>query len=63
MCIIQCYILENRFYTEVKYYLNNNTTPQHLGRVIKINNITRKRTRDQHFPKEHANNLSIKIKN
>ena len=26
-------------------------TPQHLGKVIRDNNITRKRTRHQHFPK------------
>jgi len=27
-------------------------TPQHLGQVIRDNNITRKRTRHEHFPKE-----------
>ncbi len=27
-------------------------TPQHLGHVIRDNNQTRKRTRDEHFPKE-----------
>jgi len=27
-------------------------TPQHLGQVIRDNNITRKRTRHEHYPKE-----------
>jgi hypothetical protein len=29
-----------------------NITPQHLGKVIRDNNKTRKRTRHAHFPKE-----------
>ena len=30
-------------------------TPQHLGSVLRDNNITRKRTRHEHFPKERYN--------
>ena len=34
-----------------KKYPTFDITPQHLGKVIRDNNITRKRTRHQHFPK------------
>ena len=33
-------------------YKDFNITRQHLGRVVRANNRTRKRTRHQHFPKE-----------
>ena len=33
-----------------KKYKNFNITPQHLGQVIRDKNITRKRTRHEHFP-------------
>jgi len=33
-------------------YKDFNITPQHLGQVIRDNNITRKRTRHEHYPKE-----------
>jgi transposase len=33
-------------------YKDFNITRQHLGRIIRTNNRTRKRTRHQHFPKE-----------
>jgi transposase len=32
-------------------YNNFNITPQHLGKVIRDNNITRKRTKTMHYPK------------
>ena len=35
-----------------KKYKNFDITPQHLGQVIRDNNITRKRTRHEHYPKE-----------
>ena len=35
-----------------KKYPTFNITPQHLGKVIRDNNKTRKRTRHEHFPKE-----------
>ena len=34
-----------------KLYPNFSITPQHLGQVLRDNNKTRKRTRDEHFPK------------
>jgi len=33
-------------------YKDFDITPQHLGQVIRDNNITRKRTRHEHYPKE-----------
>jgi hypothetical protein len=33
-------------------YNDFDITRQHLGRVIRANNRTRKRTRHQHYPKE-----------
>lgn len=33
-------------------YKDFDITRQHLGRVVRANNRTRKRTRHQHFPKE-----------
>ena len=33
-------------------YKDFDITGQHLGRVVRANNRTRKRTRHQHFPKE-----------
>ena len=35
-----------------KKYKDFDITPQHLGQVIRNNNITRKRTRHEHYPKE-----------
>ena len=35
-----------------KKYKYFDITPQHLGQVIRDNNITRKRTRHKHYPKE-----------
>jgi len=35
-----------------KKYIDFNITSQHLGQVIRDNNITRKRTRHEHYPKE-----------
>ena len=35
-----------------KKYKDFDITPQHLGQVIRYNNITRKRTRHEHYPKE-----------
>jgi len=35
-----------------KKYKDFDITPQHLGQVIRDNNITRKRTRHEHYPKE-----------
>ena len=32
-------------------FINFDITPQHLGKIIRDNNKTRKRTRDEHFPK------------
>ena len=35
-----------------KKYKDFNITPHHLGQIIRDNNITRKRTRHEHYPKE-----------
>lgn len=35
-----------------KKYNDFDITPQYLGQVIRDNNITRKRTRHEHYPKE-----------
>ena len=35
-----------------KKYKDFDITPKHLGQVIRDNNITRKRTRHEHYPKE-----------
>jgi transposase len=35
-----------------KKYKEFDITPQHLGQVLRDNNITRKRTRHEHYPKE-----------
>ena len=35
-----------------KKYKDFDITSQHLGQVIRNNNITRKRTRHEHYPKE-----------
>ena len=35
-----------------KKYKDFDITPQHLGQVIRDNNITRKKTRHEHYPKE-----------
>ena len=35
-----------------KKYIEFDITPQHLGQIIRDNNITRKRTRHEHYPKE-----------
>ena len=33
-----------------KKYDDFDITPQHLGKVLRDNNLTRKRTRHEHFP-------------
>jgi len=43
-------------------YNDFDITPQHLGRVIRANNRTRKRTRHQHYPKERRKQLTDKNK-
>ena len=43
-------------------YNNLDITRRHLGRVIRNNNRTRKRTRHQHFPKERRKQLTDKNK-
>ena len=35
-----------------KKYNDFDITPQHLGQILRDNNITRKRTRHEHYPKE-----------
>ena len=35
-----------------KKYKKFDITPQHLGKVLRDNNKTRKRTRHKHFPKQ-----------
>ena len=34
-----------------KKYSNLDITPQHIGKIIRDNNITRKRTKIRHYPK------------
>ncbi len=41
-------------------YKDFNITPQHLGIVIRDNNITRKRSRHEHFPKERYKRPIVK---
>ena len=41
-----------------KKYKDFDITPQHLGQVIRDNNITRKRTRHEHYPKERYGKLT-----
>ena len=36
------------------------STPQHLGKVMRDNNIPIKRTRHEHFPKERRNQPIVK---
>ena len=43
-------------------YKNLTISQQHLGRVIRQNNRTRKRTRHQHYPKERKKQLTNKSK-
>lgn len=43
-------------------YKDFDITRRHLGRVIRANNRTRKRTRHQHFPKERRKQLTDKNK-
>jgi transposase len=38
-----------------KKYKDFDITPQHLGQIIRDNNITRKRTRHEHYPKDMEN--------
>lgn len=38
-----------------KKYKDFDITPQHLGKVLRDNNKTRKRSRHQHFPKTRYN--------
>ena len=45
-----------------KKYKDFDITSQHLGQVIRDNNITRKRTRHEHYPKErYGKPTDIKI--
>ena len=39
-----------------KKYKDFDITPQHLGQIIRDNNITKKRTRHEHYPKERYGN-------
>jgi hypothetical protein len=39
-----------------KKYKDFNRTPQHLCQVIRVNNISRKRTWYEHYPKEKYGN-------
>ena len=41
-----------------KKYKDFDITPQHLGHVIRDNNITRKRTQHEHYPKERYGKLT-----
>ena len=41
-----------------KKYKEFDITHQHLGQVIRDNNITRKRTRHEHYPKERYGKLT-----
>lgn len=41
-----------------KKYNDFDITPQHLGQVLRDNNITRKRTRHEHYPKERYGKLT-----
>ena len=43
-----------------KLFDDFDVTPQHLGKVIRDNNITRKRTRHEHFPNERRNKPVVK---
>ena len=44
-----------------KKYKSYNITSQHLGKVIRDNNITRKRTKHKHYPKiRHKNPTNLK---
>jgi transposase len=43
-------------------YKDLDISTRHLGRVIRANNRTRKRTRHQHYPKERRNQLTDKNK-
>jgi len=46
-------ITMNKMVFEMKQQYNNfNITPQHLSKIIRDNNKTRKRTRHEHFPNE-----------
>ena len=49
------------FYMKQKYR-DLDITRRHLGRVIRANNRTRKRTRHQHYPKERRKQLTDKNK-
>jgi transposase len=44
--------------TVKKKFKTFNITPQHLGQIIRDNNITRKRTRHEHYPKEKYGKLT-----
>ena len=41
-----------------KKYKDFDITPQHLGQILRDNNITRKRTRHEHYPKERYGKLT-----
>lgn len=43
-------------------YKDLDISTRHLGRVIRANNRTRKRTRHQHYPKERRTQLTDKNK-
>ena len=44
-----------------KKYKDFDITSQHLGQVIRDNNITRKRTRHEHYPKERYGKHKSKL--
>jgi len=50
--------LEELYKIIKKKYKEFDITPQHLGQVIRDNNITRKRTRHEHYPKERYGKLT-----
>ena len=54
--------MEELLFNMKQKYNDFNITRQHLGRVIRANNRTRKRTRHQHYPKERRNQLTDKNK-
>jgi transposase-like protein/transposase len=54
--------MEELLFNMKQKYDDLDITRQHLGRVIRANNRTRKRTRHQHYPKERRKQLTDKNK-
>lgn len=54
--------MEELLFNMKQKYDDLDITRQHLGRVIRSNNRTRKRTRHQHYPKERRKQLTDKNK-